>query len=76
MSVVLDMFAYVSMYCSLSVTPEQDCKLPKEDIGDPKQRLALHVIKTECKFVPEHVEKRTLYNPLTPGIRQVHNQYI
>jgi len=61
------------MYLS---TPEQDCVLPKEDIGDPKQRLALHVIKTECKFVPEHVEKRALYNPLTPGIPQVHlNQY-
>ena len=45
--------------------------LPTDDIGDPDQRLALHIIKSKCNFVPEHVEQRTLYNPVTPHIPQV-----
>ena len=24
------------------------------------------------QLVPEHIEKRTLYNPVTPGVPQVH----
>jgi hypothetical protein len=47
---------------------ERGRTLPDDDLGDPDQRLALYVIKNKCNFVPEHVEERTLYNPVTPHI--------
>ena len=40
------------------------------DIGIPEQRLALHILRQQ-NIVPEHIEKRTLYNPMYPGISQV-----
>lgn len=71
MAVLILVYVPTGINHSLSLAPEQGHVLPKEDIGDPKQRLALHVIKAECKFVPEHVEKRTLYNPISPKVPQV-----
>ena len=44
-------------------------------LGAEKERLALHILRNEewdqgwC-LVPEHIEKRTLYNPSQPGISQ------
>ena len=55
----------------LSLSTERERRLPVDDLGDPKQRLALHVVKNKCNFVPEHVEERTLYNPVTPNISMV-----
>ena len=42
-------------------------------LGPKHQRLALHILNemVENKFVPEHIENRTLYNPAHPGISQV-----
>lgn len=62
------MFSFYSLPPSC---PERGRVLPTDDIGDPDQRLALYIIKSKCNFVPEHMEQRTLYNPVTPHIPQV-----
>ena len=50
---------------------QQNQPLPEEELEDRDQQLALNVIKQKCNFVPEHVEKRTLYNPSNPDISMV-----
>ena len=44
-----------------------------KDWGPADERLALYVL-LDNKLVPEHIEQRTLYNPLRPEIAQVRLQ--
>lgn len=57
---------------NLESRDQQNQPLPEEDLEDRDQRLALNVIKQKCNFVPEHVEKRTLYDPSNPDISMVY----
>ncbi len=50
--------------------PAEGGKFIHEDLGDADQRLALYIL-SQKNFVPEHVESRTLYNPMQPHISQV-----
>lgn len=47
------------------------------NVGDEKSRLALHVLRScDAEFVPEHIEKRTLYSAVQPGVPQVNILHI
>ena len=59
-------------YCYSFVFPAELGKTLHPDIGPPDQRLALHILHNE-NLVPEHIEKRTIYNPMQPAISQVHH---
>ncbi|KAL5474945.1 hypothetical protein EMCRGX_G026978 [Ephydatia muelleri] len=55
-------------------TYEENLK-PNPHLGAEKERLALHILRNVewdqgWSLVPEHIEKRTLYNPSQPGISQ------
>ena len=45
---------------------------PNTRLGDVKERLALYVLNTK-EIVKEHIETRSLYNPLQPGADQVNS---
>ena len=56
------------------------CAEPKKPrhthLGPDEERLALHLLNRlpqalGFRQVPEHIERRPLYNPLQPGIEQV-----
>ena len=71
-------FNKISLLFYLLSYADTDKTLLHGDLGDPDQRLALNVIHDLCnsalelcKFVPEHVETRQLYNPIVPDIPQV-----
>eukprot|EP00731_Ephydatia_muelleri_P021451 Em0014g42a len=58
-------------------TYEENLK-PNPHLGAEKERLALHILRNVewdqgWSLVPEHIEKRTLYNPSQPGISQCFN---
>ena len=59
---------FYSVFAIFTVVKE---KSERDDFGADDQQLALKVLH-ELKLVPEHVETRTLYNPMQPGISQVH----
>ena len=59
---------FYSVFAIFTVVQE---KSERDDLGADDQQLALKVLH-ELKLVPEHVETRTLYNPMQPRISQVH----
>ncbi|XP_066944947.1 myoferlin-like isoform X4 [Macrobrachium rosenbergii] len=54
---------------SLTDFEPKDGALPLT-VGDPRERLALHVLHKALPIVPEHVETRELTHPAMPGLPQ------
>lgn len=60
-----------ALYLHASSTPPEhpDVALPPT-VGNPRERLALHVLHKAMSVVPEHIENRPLMHPAHPGIPQ------
>ncbi len=63
-------YMYDVSYILHSLFPPEEGTFHHDDLGDADQRLALSILNQK-KFVPEHVENRTLYNPMQPHMSQV-----